>query len=249
MTVLDYTCNVCGARCRSAQEELGRETASCGTCRSTVRMREVAYLASVALFGTGLPIPELPVRPELRGIGLSDWWQYADRLAHHITYTNSWYHQEPCLDVTAVPDDHAGRYDLVISTDVFEHVLPPVQRAFEGAARLLKPDGALVLTVPWRSDGETLEHYEDAVGYDVVELDGHQSVDIIDFAGARRRVIDPVFHGGPGSTLEMRVFSLPGILRCLAAAGFHSARVLRQDVPEFGILHPSDLSLPLLARR
>jgi hypothetical protein len=37
-------------------------------------MCKVAYLARGALFGDGLPLPELPVRPELRGIGLSDWW-------------------------------------------------------------------------------------------------------------------------------------------------------------------------------
>lgn len=102
-------------------------------------MREVAYLASVALFGTGLPIPQLPVRPHLRGIGLSDWWEYANRLAHRISYTNSWYHQEPRLDITVVPDEHAHQYDLVISSDVFEHVIPPLERAFAGATRLFKP--------------------------------------------------------------------------------------------------------------
>ena len=212
-------------------------------------MREVTYLASVALFGTGLPIPELPVRPELRGIGLSDWWEYVDQLAHHITYTNSWYHHEPRLDVTAVPNEHAGKYDFVISTDVFEHVLPPVQLAFDGAAQLLKPGGALVLTVPWRPDGETLEHYPDAVGYDVLEVDGRYEVDIVDASGGRRRVTDPVFHGGPGSTLEMRIFSLPGILQCLATAGFRSVRVLREEVLEFGIHHPTELSLAVLARK
>jgi SAM-dependent methyltransferase len=249
VTALDYTCNVCGEPCRTEREQLGRETPSCPTCLSTVRMREVTYLASLALFGAGLPIRELPVRPHLRAVGLSDWWEYGDRLAHHIDYRNTWYHEEPRLDITDVPDVEAGTYDLVIASDVFEHVLPPVQRAFDGAARLLKPGGAFVLTVPWAPDGETTEHYPDAVDYDVIDVGGHHEVDIVTASGERRRVREPCFHGGPGSTLELRVFSLPGILRCLAAAGFRSVRVLREDVEEFGIVRASAASLPLLARR
>lgn len=74
-------------------------------------------------------------------------------------------------------------------------------------------------------------------------------MDIVDSSGGRRRVPDPCFHGGPGATLEMRLFSLSGILRCLGAAVFTSARVLRDDVEEFGIVHHSQMSPPLLARR
>jgi hypothetical protein len=37
---------------------------------------------------------------------------------------------------------------------VFEHVEPPVAQAFENAARLLKPSGVLLLTVPWVWDGD-----------------------------------------------------------------------------------------------
>lgn len=146
MTELEDTCNVCDEHCSTEREQFGRGTPSCRMCRSTVRMREVAYFARRALFGAGLPIPELRVRPQLRALDLSDWCEYGDRLAHHVDYRNTWYHEEPRLDITAVPDDEADAYDLVIATDVFEHVLPPVQRAFEGAARLLKPDGAFVFT-------------------------------------------------------------------------------------------------------
>jgi SAM-dependent methyltransferase len=247
--MLDYTCNVCGAGNRSSIEDLTRENPSCTCCRSTVRMREVVYLASIALFGAALPIPELPVRPELRGVGLSDWWEYADRLASHIDYRNTWYHQEPRLDITAVRDEQVATMDLVIATDVFEHVLPPVQLAFDGAARLLRPGGGFVFSVPWVPHGYSVEHYPDAVDYEVVEVGERHEVDIMDAAGNRRRVTDPCFHGGPGSTLEMRLFSLPDIQRHLKAAGFRSLRVLRDNVDEFGIRHPVDGSLPMLARR
>lgn len=250
MSHVDYVCNVCAAPCRSAVAELGRESPSCPVCGSTVRMRAISYLASVALFGVGVPLPAFPYRPDLRGVGLSDWWVYADQLADRIDYTNTYYHDEPRLDITSPGAEHRGRYDLLIATDVFEHVLPPVGLAFAGAFEILKPGGAFVFSVPWRADGETAEHYPDAVDYEVVSMGGHHEVDIITTGGTRRRVTDPVFHGGPGNTLELRRFSLPGVLAELGAAGFPTARVLRESVPAFGIQQPAgDGSLPLLARR
>ena len=41
-----------------------------------------------------------------------------------------------------------GVFDLVVTQDVFEHVLDPA-RAFAEVARTLKPGGAHVFTVPW----------------------------------------------------------------------------------------------------
>jgi SAM-dependent methyltransferase len=46
-------------------------------------------------------------------------------------------------------------FDLVISQDVFEHILEP-QRAFAEIARTLKPGGRHVFTVPWYYWKETL---------------------------------------------------------------------------------------------
>lgn len=249
MTAVEYTCNLCRAACRTEEEDLGRETPSCPDCGSTVRMRAIGHLITTALFGTGLPLADLPYRPAIRAVGLTDAGQYAERLQAGIDYTNTSLHAEPRLDITAVPEDQAGRYDLVISSDVFEHVLPPVQRAFDGAAQLLRPGGHLVLTVPSLPTGSTFEHYPDAVDYEVVETtSGVFDVDIIESHGGRRRVSDPVFHGGPGSTLEMRVFSLPDVLRHLAAAGFTAARVLRGRVDDYGIRQDDGFSLPVLAR-
>jgi len=41
-----------------------------------------------------------------------------------------------------------AEFDLVVTQDVFEHILDPA-RAFSEIARTLKPDGAHVFTVPW----------------------------------------------------------------------------------------------------
>lgn len=45
--------------------------------------------------------------------------------------------------------------DLVVTSDVFEHVLDPA-RGFSEIARTLKPGGAHVFTVPWYWWNETL---------------------------------------------------------------------------------------------
>lgn len=46
-------------------------------------------------------------------------------------------------------------FDLVITQDVFEHVLNPA-RAFSEVARTLKPEGAHVFTVPYYPDSSTI---------------------------------------------------------------------------------------------
>lgn len=60
-----------------------------------------------------------------------------------------------------------GAFDLVVTQDVFEHVLEP-ERAFAEVARTLRPGGAHVFTVPWyywkatlvraHRDGEAVVH-------------------------------------------------------------------------------------------
>jgi len=56
--------------------------------------------------------------------------------------------RQPYLDITQPHPDQYGTYDFILSSDVFEHVAIPVERAFEEAFRLLKPHGVLCITVP-----------------------------------------------------------------------------------------------------
>ena len=50
----------------------------------------------------------------------------------------------PLPELSGVPD---GRYDMVAALDVIEHI-PDDRAALEGIARVLKPGGKLVMTVP-----------------------------------------------------------------------------------------------------
>src|SRR5215831_18825248 len=75
-----FTCNICGTRNRAGQE-LGREVASCSTCGSSVRTRDVVHVLALELFGIPVALGDFPRVKSLRGIGMSDPAQYADGLA------------------------------------------------------------------------------------------------------------------------------------------------------------------------
>src|SRR4029077_11767976 len=75
---------------------------------------------------------------------MTDWKAYADRLAEKFSYRNTYYYQQPRLDISAVEvPAHFLSNDFVISSEVFEHVVPPVSRAFENVSKMLKPGGLL----------------------------------------------------------------------------------------------------------
>ena len=56
-----------------------------------------------------------------------------------------------------------------------------------------------------------------------------------------------VFHGGPGSTLEMRVFSRAALEREFRDAGFARVRVANEPYLPFGIHWPEPWSVPMVA--
>lgn len=244
-----FQCNVCSAFNHCEREDLGRENSSCTHCGSAVRIRSIVHHVSMALFGMSLPIAQFPHRPDLRGVGLSDWVGYADRLATRLDYTNTFYHTEPMLDIANVPDDMAGTCDFVISTDVFEHVLPPVDLAFQGAKKLLKPGGTLVLTVPFMiEESETREHFPDLFDFELrTDKAGATRLYNVRRDGGREVFDDLCFHGGPGSTLEMRLFAREGLQRELQQAGFSNIRFDSEFVPQYGIFWRHPWSIPTIA--
>jgi SAM-dependent methyltransferase len=245
---LDYVCNICGSANSTPIAQLGRESPDCVGCGSYLRTRAVIALLSRELFGEVLPIARFPTSPRKVGIGLSDWEPYARRLAMRMDYTNTFLHQEPFLDITEIPDAQAGSCDFLLSTDVFEHVVPPVNRAFSGARKLLRPGGVLILTVPYSTDAETVEHFPDLHDWALDQGAGGEWVlrnrtpD-----GLRQEFRDLVFHGGPGTTLEMRLFSEAALIRELEGAGFTSIRIAGDPIPEAGIIWPHPWSLPIVA--
>jgi hypothetical protein len=58
-----------------------------------------------------------------------------------------------------------------------------------------------------------------------------------------------VFHGGKGSTLEMREFTESALKALLAGAGFSEVRIYAEDYRPFGIVRSEAWSLPIAARK
>lgn len=245
----DFKCNVCGTTNRALLRDLGRESPTCRRCGSTVRLRSMIDLLSRALFDASLAIPGFP-RSDKCGIGLSDDFSYAGRLAGRIHYVNTFYHKPPRLDACAPPAALRGACDFIIASDVLEHVAPPVSRAFEGLHSLLRPGGALIGSVPYSLDETpTLEHYPTLHDFRLVERDGVLQLHNRRLDGTEEVFERPVFHGGEGETLEMRLFSRTSLTQELHAAGFSAVHYCERDVPEWGIAWLAPWSIPFVALR
>ena len=244
-----FRCNICRARNRAPKSAFGRELRSCKRCGSTVRMRSIVHVLSMELFGVSLALSELPKRSDLHGLGMSDRDEYASRLAKRLNYQNTFYDVEPRLDILDPAPGLLGTLDFLISTDVFEHIAPPVQAAFDRACELLKPGGVFVFSVPHTRDEKTVEHFPELHDYRIEDR-GSGPVLLNLTADGREQVFeDLVFHGGPGETLEMRVFALGDLLRNFAAAGFEPPKIYGEDVSSCGMIWEDNLSLTMGVRK
>jgi hypothetical protein len=133
-----FRCNICGRVAQAPLSQLDREKVSC-RCGSTVRMRALAHVLSLELFGESYALPEMPLRRDLVGVDMSGTAKLANRLAERIGYTNTFLHKPPYLNIVDPGPEWLARCDFVVSSDVFEHVELPASRAFANTLRLLKP--------------------------------------------------------------------------------------------------------------
>ena len=131
-------------------------------------------------------------------------------------------------DVTALPGDGKpggtfadGAFDAVMSLDVLEHV-PDFRAALREFARILRPAGRLVLTVPF---------YADAASTRTVARMGDD--------GRVEHLQPPEYHGDPlgGGVLCFHHFSWD-MLDALREAGFADAAALRVHDPAQGLPEP-----------
>jgi SAM-dependent methyltransferase len=238
--LLRFTCNLCGKPAAFPLARIGREVESCAQCGSTSRFRSAIHVLSLELFGESIPATQFPRRLDITGLGLSDCTQYPKYLKGKLTYRNTFFHKEPFLDITADGAATYGKFDFLISSEVFEHIPPPVERGFRNMAALLKPSGVLIFTVPFY-EGETTEHFPRLHNFRIEQQDDQQSgaytLHNTTAGGEAETFTDLIFHGGPGSTLEMRKYGLDTLLRNFADAGFAPPRIYSDPVPWFGIVH------------
>jgi SAM-dependent methyltransferase len=244
---IDFRCNICGSSNSVAFAALQREQPSCAQCSSTVRDRTIVHLLTSELLGGSVALPDIPRPLDLRGIGLSDSTTYAGALAQKFAYTNTYFDAEPMLDIATVSLERSACYDFIIASDVFEHVAPPVARAFSNARRLLKGGGVLIFSVPFTLADDTVEHFPELYDYRLIESPGGWRLENRTADGRDQTFTDLVFHGGHGSTLEMRLFSRAGLEREFGAAGFARMRVANEAFLAHGIVWPEPWSVPMVA--
>lgn len=249
--MIRFTCNVCGAANQRAEgQPLDREQPSCGGCGSNVRTRGLLQALSLELFGINLPLPDFPRVKSLRGLGTSDSNVYAVRLAEKFDYRNTFYDREPRFDIAHPAAGEEGRYDFVLSSEVFEHVPPPAEAIFANVSRMLKPAGVLVFTVPYSVELSMAEHYPELHEFGFATVGGRVLLINRTLAGNIQVFENPVFHSGcSGTAVELREFSQTHLEAMLAAAGLTEIRIYGEDYPPFGISRSETWSLPVAARK
>lgn len=249
---IEYRCNICGGKNQLESRKFHRELALCEKCGANARFRGIIHVLAGFLGNAGRgPLREWPRRTNIFGIGMSDWPGYATLLMEKFSYENTFYDRPPQLDIQNPTEAQLGKYDFVISSDVFEHVLPPLQQGFDNLLALLKPGGALVFSVPYTRSLETMEHYPGLHEYEILDFRGGKILVNRNEAGALEVYDNPVFHGGEGATLEMRLFCEADVLNRLARAGFTDILVHDQPHLPIGFYWPelmsADPAVPLYA--
>ncbi len=171
---------------------------------------------------------------------------YAVELAKRVGYVNTFYHREPKLDIKDLNYGSANSLDFIIASEVFEHIPYPVQSAFDNLYRLLKPGGVVLFSVPWRPAGYTVEHFGALYEWQIV--DWRDSKILINRTeGNSWEVFSELqFHGGPGETLEMRLFSKPGLVDNFKAAKL-TVEFVRSSFLQHGVVFVDPWSLPCIA--
>jgi len=245
---LVFVCNICGTSTSAdVIHILDRELPTCPKCRSSIRFRTLVAAFQQRLFGEIKPLVQLQSRKDLQGLGMSDEELYSKVLEEKFSYTNTFFHGEPYLDIKDPSPDLRGRFDFIICAEVMEHVPPPIDIAFKNLCSLLRPRGLLIFSVPYTNESETLEHFPELHRFEILGRGEERYLVNTTQEGLKQTYHDLVFHGGEGITLEMRVFSRAGVLKMLEGSGFCDIQIHSELLPQWGIVHPHQFSLPITA--
>lgn len=229
------TCPLCATPYTYPADASTRGLALCPGCNATGRSAAIVHYVCRAIYDDDTPLLKQPKRKSARVIGLSDSEVYAKPFGKYFNYTNTWYHKRPKLDIRDPAPEYRNCADVVINSEVFEHVIGDTQSAFDGALKLLKPGGTMVFSVPFTYK-QGSEHYPGLTDYTPRQReDGTWAADLVFDDGRRETDAAPKFHGGPGLTLELRLFSHQRIVDELTAAGFTDIQVHTENLPQFGI--------------
>lgn len=237
-----FTCNICGSTSENETNRFHRELPDCHYCGSTPRFRGLALALCESLFGRPVLLIDAINAKNLHGLGMSDWPVLVALLDEKFSHTNTFFHTEPRYDVMKDEPSIYRNLDYVICSEVFEHVLAPLERGFKNLRRMLRPGGSLIFSTPYTSAPETLEHFPGMRKFTLQEVEGVWELRAK--IGWRTRVYRGlIFHGGPGTVLEMRVWSKEHLFSLLNNAGFTDVRAAPFN-PSVGYCWPLNIERP-----
>lgn len=241
-----YTCNICGVQNEYPTEALHhRELINCISCGCCARFRGIARVVQERLlYNTTRCLGQAWPRKTIKGIGISDDLRYSCHLERLFEYTNTFFHTEPRLDITTQVFGSPGEWDFIICSEVLEHVLSPVSASLLNLNRMLRLGGTLILSTPYLDGYESIEHFPHLHQFTVDQIDDRWIVSNTRRDGMSEQFQDPIFHGGPGATLEMRVFGEGDLFSLLFHAGFH-VQVYEPKNLECGFVWNANVENPL----
>ena len=183
-----------------------RERLVCPSCELNNRQRFVAHLLRTMLGSAGDVYLYEQVTPFFRWAELNMRGRLSgsEYLGHDLA---------PGAVIDGVRHEDAlaltfgdASFDLVVSNDVYEHV-PDVERALAECARVLRPAGHLLFSIPFHEGNDETRKRAELVDGEVVEL------------------LPAEYHGNPVSPSGSLVFYDQGwqILDACRAAGFRDA--------------------------
>lgn len=237
---IQFRCNLCGFVNIAMSDTSKVPGPLCAKCNSSTRFRLIAYAFSkFVLSSTGYMPDAFNEGVRVRGVGLSDAPPIARSFERTVGYTNTFFHKEPKLDIMS-PSQIYSDLDYVISSDVFEHTAPPVETPFHNSYRMLKHGGKLLLSLPTQED--YVEHFPSLNDYKIISSENEHLLVNATHQGKLEVFKNLRFHGGPGSTLEMRIFSRARVEQLLAEAGFRETKIVAANLPVYGIFPIRGLS-------
>jgi SAM-dependent methyltransferase len=232
-------CPACGqVSAAVAFDDNLRESGRCRRCGATNRQRQMALIACRAMAErTGRKVRDLPALAALPGLDVYN--TEAQGPLHERLRTAPGYRCSEYLGPDHEPGERVGdvchedlmglsfpdtSFDLVLSSDVFEHVPDPYKGHAE-VHRVLKPGGHHVFTVPFHQHA----HLDDVRAR--IDADGN-----VEFLAEPIHHLDPV---RPEGVLVFTIFGLEMLVR-LAELGFDT-RFYALREPWYGIVGPNAL--------
>lgn len=207
-TVKAGRCTICGHDGAFLNPDQTREGTQCRNCGASSRHRAVVHTLGMILDRTGLPLHQWSPDRAVRILESSARGSYPAMMKELFEYYATEYdekriaegkHPTEYADFQKLhfPDAH---FDVVIASDVFEHVRKD-DLGYREIFRVLKHGGSLLLTVPY-------------------DHDRPRTIRRVDTSGATdAAILEPEYHGGGGLTLTYRNYGRD-LLDLLTAVGY-----------------------------